>query len=189
MGEDEKMFRTIEGVRYEVIIPKEEILTRVKEIGEQISNDYRENSERKLIFAGVLTGGVIFLSDLARETKHPRLHLDTIGLSSYGDGKISNREPRITSDLKNSICGEDLIIVEDIVDTGYSMGRLFEILQARGANSIRVAALLSKPERREIEVPVDYLGFEIPDHFVMGYGLDSGGIGRGWKDIVVPVKD
>ena len=183
-NETSKTFQ-IEGENYKKLISKEEIDNRVKEIGNQIFQDYKDNNGRDLVLVGVLTGAVVFLSDLAREIPHPRLRLDTIGITSYEGSTESNRQPKFVSDLKDTIYDADVIIVEDIVDTGYSMSSLLKILSAREPHSLKVAALLSKPERREIDVPIDYLGFEIPDVFVLGNGLDCQGAGRGFKDIVV----
>lgn len=182
---NEKNSVITERERYEVLITEEEIRERVRELGKQISMDYKDNGEKPLVLVGVLTGALIFLSDLAREIEHPRLRLDTVGVSSYGEGTETSRLPKITSDLKNSIYDSDVIIIEDIVDTGYSMAVLLDFLKTRKPHSIKVASFLSKPDRKEVDVSIDYLGFEIPDVFVQGYGLDCAGEGREWKNIVV----
>lgn len=167
---------------YTELISENDIKERVMELGREISDDYDDSDPVVLI--GVLTGATIFQADLAREISLEKLEIDNIAISSY-DGTQSSRIPRILKDLTHPIEGKHVIICEDIVDTGYSMAKLLEILMTRGALSVRICALLSKPERREIDIPIHYLGFEIPDKWVEGYGLDSDGKGRNRKNIVV----
>ncbi len=131
----------------------------------------------------------MFTSDLVKNIQHPDIYIDFMKVSSYGDEKESNREPRIIDDTKEPIQNTDVIVVEDIVDTGYSMAALLEMLYARKPNSIKVCSLLSKPSRREVDVPIDYLGFEVPDLFVLGYGLDDGGKHRNGRDIIYKVSN
>jgi hypoxanthine phosphoribosyltransferase len=178
--------QNIEQEKFEILFTEQEILERVNELGEQISKDYN-NSKNDLVLVGILNGAFMFTSDLAKTIKHSSIYIDFMQVSSYNEGTESNREPKILSDTKRPIQGTDVIIVEDIVDTGYSIATLLKILEARGPNSIMVCSLLSKPSRREIEVPINYLGFEIPDLWVLGYGLDENGRYRTERNIVYKV--
>jgi len=152
----------------EVLIPEEKIAERVKELGQQISSDYEGKSVHLVC---VLKGAYTFMADLAR-AMDVSLTLDFLAVSSYNEGTSTSGEVRLTKDLDSSLQGRDVIIVEDIADTGLTLRYLYNMLQRRGPNSLKIAALLSKSSRREVEIPVDYVGFEIPDRFVVGYGLD-----------------
>lgn len=152
----------------EVLIPEEKIAERVKELGQQISSDYQGKTVHLVC---VLKGAYTFLADLAR-AMDVSVTLDFLAVSSYNEGTSTSGEVRLTKDLDSSLQGRDVIIVEDIADTGLTLRYLYNMLQRRGPNSLKIVALLSKPSRREIEIPVDYVGFEIPDRFVVGYGLD-----------------
>lgn len=152
----------------EVLINEEDIALRVKELGQQITRDYRG---KDLVVVGILKGAVIFMSELVKNIELPVL-IDFMAVSSYGKSTISTGEVRIIKDLDFSVENKDVLIVEDIIDTGYTLSYLSDNLRKRGANSVKIATLLDKPERRNIEVHVDYLGFVIPDEFVVGYGLD-----------------
>ncbi len=152
----------------EVLVSEEDIEKRVKELGDIITKDYMD---KDLVVIGILKGAVIFMSELVKNIKLP-VTLDFMAVSSYGKSTISTGEVRIIKDLDFSVEGKELLIVEDIIDTGLTLNYLTDILKKRGANSVRICTLLDKPERRSIEVKVDYLGFEIPDEFVVGYGLD-----------------
>ncbi|MDH7484996.1 MAG: hypoxanthine phosphoribosyltransferase [Anaerolineae bacterium] len=152
----------------EVLITAEEIQKRVAELGRQISADYEG---RDLLLIAVLKGGVLFLSDLMRHITVPHA-IDFMAISSYGLSTETTGVVRILKDLDEPIDGRHVLIVEDIVDTGRTMDYLLRILQARHPASLRVCTLLNKPGRREIEVPLDYVGFDIPNRFVFGYGLD-----------------
>jgi hypoxanthine phosphoribosyltransferase len=152
----------------EVLISEERIQNRIKELGAQIALDY---AGRNPLLIGVLKGACFFLSDLLRAIDIP-LGIEFIAISSYGSSTRTSGEVRILKDLDVPIEGRDIIVVEDIVDTGLTLSYLLANLKSRGAASVRLVALLDKFERREREVPIDYLGFEIPDHFVVGYGLD-----------------
>ena len=156
--------------RREILITSEQIQKRVAELAQEIQEDVDVNN---LVLVGVLNGASFFTTDLARQFNNPNLEIDFMSVSSYGNKTESSGEPAIHCDLKNSIHGKDVVIVEDIVDTGYSMAILLDILKARRPNSLRVCALLSKPDRREIDVPIDYVGFVIENHWVEGYGLDT----------------
>ncbi|TJX67875.1 hypoxanthine phosphoribosyltransferase [Soehngenia saccharolytica] len=152
----------------EILVSEEQIKKRVKELGEQITKDYQG---KEPVVVGILKGAVVFLSDLIREIKIP-IHIDFMAVSSYGKSSISTGEVRIIKDLDFSVEDKDIIIVEDIIDTGLTLGYLKELLIKRGADSVKICTLLDKPERRKININVDYTGFTIPDEFIIGYGLD-----------------
>ncbi len=167
----------------EVLITEKEIGKKVKELAKQIARDYRGE---KIILIGVLKGAFIFISDLIREISriNPNVEVDFIRVSSYGSDTESSREPIIQMDVHSPLRDQNVILVEDIVDTGYSLKTLIAILKAREPKSLKTCALLSKDDRREVEVHLDYLGFHIPDVWVEGYGLDSNQTGRGNPCIV-----
>jgi hypoxanthine phosphoribosyltransferase len=152
----------------EVLISEEQIQNRIKELGTKIALDY---AGRNPLLIGVLKGACFFLSDLLRAIDIP-LGIEFIAISSYGSSTRTSGEVRILKDLDVPVENRDIIVVEDIVDTGLTLSYLLANLKSRGAASVKLVALLDKHERREREVPIDYLGFEIPDHFVVGYGLD-----------------
>jgi hypoxanthine phosphoribosyltransferase len=148
------------------------IAARVAELGAQISADYAPLSRAAdVVMVGVLKGSVIFLADLVRQIAAP-VYLEFIGISSYGDATVSSGVVQITQDLSRPIEGKHVIVVEDIVDTGHTVHYLVENLKTRGPASVKLCALLHKPERAERDVHIDYLGFTIPNKFVVGYGLD-----------------
>ena len=151
------------------LISAEAIAARVAELGAQITRDY--NGKDGIVVVGVLKGSVIFLADLVRHIAAP-IQVDFIGISSYGDASVSSGVVRITQDLSKPIEGKHVIVVEDIVDTGHTVHYLMENLKTRKPASIVLASLLHKPERSERDVKIDYLGFTIPNKFVVGYGLD-----------------
>jgi hypoxanthine phosphoribosyltransferase len=154
----------------EVMYSAEEIKARVAELGKQITADY---AGKELVLVGVLKGSVIFLSDLMREIDL-NVKIDFMAVSSYKDETVSSGDVEILKDLTNPIRGKDVIICEDIIDTGLTLFRLMEILGSRGANSLRIATLLDKPEPRiKTGLVIDYCGFQIPNKFVVGYGLDA----------------
>lgn len=156
----------------EILYSAERIAHRVGELGAQIALDY---AEKDLIVIGVLKGSCIFMADLIRRIDLP-LAIDFMSVSSYKDGTKSTGDVEILKDLNQPIRGKDVIVVEDIVDTGLTLFRLMEILGSRGANSIKIASLLDKPEPRvKKELKIDYCGFQIPNKFVVGYGLDVAG--------------
>ena len=152
----------------EVLISTEQIQTRIKELGAEITRDY---AGRNPLLIGVLKGACFFLSDLLRAID-TRLSIEFMAISSYGSSTRTSGEVRIMKDLDVPIEGRDILVVEDIVDTGLTLSYLLSNLQSRGAASVKLAALLDKFERRQKEVTIDYLGFKIPDEFVVGYGLD-----------------
>lgn len=152
-----------------VLLDEETIAARVRDLAAQVSADYAGSDD--LVLVGVLKGAFIFMADLARQLSVPHC-VDFIALSSYSRGSISDGAVRLIMDTRTNLSGRQVLIVEDILDTGYTLDYLLRIFRAREPASLRTCVLLSKPERRKIEVPVDYLGFEIPDVWVVGYGLD-----------------
>jgi hypoxanthine phosphoribosyltransferase len=152
----------------EILFPKEIVQGRVRELAGQISRDY---AGRELLIVGVLNGAFIFMADLIRSLAIP-CRIDFVRLASYGCGSVSSGEVRITKDLETPITGKDVLIVEDIVDTGLTLSRLVEMLRERQPETLRVCAFLDKAGRRLVPFTADYVGFPIPDHFVVGYGLD-----------------
>ncbi len=151
----------------EVLITEEEIQNKVKELGERITEDYRD---KDLFLLGILKGAVPFMADIMRKIDLD-LEYDFMDVSSY-QGTRSMGEVRILKDISTSIVGKDILIVEDIIDTGITLSYLTKVLKSRGANSIEIVTMLSKPSRRKIDLPVKYNGYEIEDHFVIGYGMD-----------------
>jgi hypoxanthine phosphoribosyltransferase len=151
-----------------VMIPEEEVDRRIKEIGEQISRDY---AGKAVHLVCVLRGGSFFMCELAKRISVP-VTLDFMSVSSYGDDTKSSGVVKIVKDLDDSIKGKHVIVIEDVVDSGRTLSYLLEMLKDRGPESLRLCTLLDKPERRVVPVDVDYTGFEIPDEFVVGYGLD-----------------
>jgi hypoxanthine phosphoribosyltransferase len=154
--------------RIVTMISAEAIATRVKELGAQINKDY-EN--RALVLVCVLKGSFVFAADLARTIDIP-LRVDFLGVRSYGEGTESSGVVQITQDLSRPIANEDVLLVEDIVDTGLTIAHLMDLFRTRQPRSVRVCSLLHKPARAKVAVKVDYLGFTIEDKFVVGYGLD-----------------
>jgi hypoxanthine phosphoribosyltransferase len=151
-----------------VLIPSEKIQERIRELGAQISKDYPDG---ELHLICILKGACFFMTDLARSMQRD-VAIDFMGISTYGKGKTSSGEVKVTKDLDISLEGADVLIVEDIVDSGVTLNYLVHLLEQRRPKSIRIAALLDKPERRLRPVHVSYVGFQIPDRFVVGYGLD-----------------
>jgi hypoxanthine phosphoribosyltransferase len=154
--------------KLQVLISSERIQKRIRELGEQISKDYPEG---RLHLICILKGACFFMTDLARAMTRD-VFVDFMGISTYGKGKTSSGEVKVTKDLDISLEGADVLIVEDIVDSGVTLNYLLHVLEQRKPRSIRIAALLDKPERRLRPVHVSYVGFAIPDKFVVGYGLD-----------------
>ena len=157
-----------------VLITREQIEEKVRELGAQITEDYA--GKRPLMIC-LLKGSAIFFGDLVRAVDLPA-ELDFMAISSYGSGTKSSGEVRVTKDLDSSLEGKDVIIVEDIVDTGLTLNYIKSLLEKRNPASVKVCALLDKPSRREMEISADYLGFTIDNYFVVGYGLDYAQIYR-----------
>jgi len=153
----------------EILIPEDELQARIRELGEEISRDY---AGEELLLVCILRGGVMFLTDLMRHITIPHM-IDFMAISSYGSGvRESTGTVRITMDLNTNIHGCNVLLVEDIVDSGHTIANVIEMLETRHPKSLRVCTLLDKTARREVVVPLDYVGFDIEDKFVFGYGLD-----------------
>ncbi len=152
----------------EVLLSEEEIHKKVKELGQRISEDYKG---KNLHMVSVLKGAIVFMADLMRSITIP-VSIDFVSLSSYGSSTESSGEVRVLKDLDASVEGLDLLVIEDILDTGVTLSSFIEMLKKRNPNSVKVCALLNKPDRRKKHVDIDYEGFVIPDAFVVGYGLD-----------------
>lgn len=155
----------------EVMITEADIQAKVKQLAEKIELHYQDTET--LIIVCLLRGSVIYMSDLCRHINLP-IELDFMTASSYGNSMESNRDVRILKDLDSDIKGKDVLIVEDIIDTGFTLSKIKTMLELRDPKSITITTLLDKPSRREVTVPVDWIGFEIPDEFVVGYGIDYG---------------
>jgi hypoxanthine phosphoribosyltransferase len=164
-----------------IFLTAEQIQKRIQELGAQIDADYPEGP---IYLIAILKGACIFLADLARAMKKPA-RIEFIGISSYGKGKTTSGQVKLTKDLDVSIEGHDVLIVEDIVDSGVTLTYLMQVLEQRKPKSLRIATLLDKPERRLRPVNVTYVGFQIPDEFVVGYGLDYAEDYRNLKDVCI----
>ena len=154
----------------EILVQADELQHRIKEMAAEVSRDY---ADKDLLLIGVLKGAVFFLSDLMRHLE-VECELDFMAVSSYGSSTDSSGIVRILKDLDAPIAGRDVLIVEDIVDSGLTLSYLFRMLRGREPATLEVCALLTKPERREVDLPIRYVGFEIPNQFAIGYGLDHG---------------
>lgn len=155
-------------VQMEVLFDREELKNKVAELGSKITEEYRG---REVLVVGILKGAFIFMADLIREIQIP-LEIDFMDVSSYGISTSSSGEVRIIKDLENSIQDKDVLIVEDIVDTGLTLKYITELLKTRNPRSVKICCLLDKPSRRKTDIQADYVGYTIPDRFVVGYGLD-----------------
>ena len=153
-----------------IMISSEEIQAKVKQLGEKINAHYAQ-SDKELVLIGLLRGSVIFMADLCRAIKKPH-ELDFMTISSYGGGTVSTRDVKILKDLDGEIHGKDVLVVEDIIDSGNTLSKVVGMLKTRNPNSIELCTLVSKPSRREIDLEVKFLGFEVEDRFIVGYGLD-----------------
>lgn len=154
-----------------ILFSEEQLQKKVQELGARISSDYRD---KNLVVVGILKGAVVFLADLMREIKVP-LELDFMAVSSYGMSTHASGVVRILKDLEKDIVGKDVLIIEDIVDTGLTLSYLTDNLWARNPASLKICTLLDKPSRRKVALNPDYMGYNIPNEFVVGYGLDFGG--------------
>ena len=155
--------------RVDVLISEQEVQQRIAELGQAISAHYQGSDE--LVMVGLLRGSCVFLADLCRHIDVP-VSLDFMTASSYGNSMNSSREVRILKDLDDEIKGKDVLIVEDIIDTGYTLNKVREIMSLREPKSLAICTLLDKPSRRAVQVPVEWIGFAIPDEFVVGCGID-----------------
>lgn len=154
----------------DIIISNEELTNRIDELADQINNDYKD-SNAEMVLLGILKGCFVFMSDISRRLKGDII-VDFMQVSSYGNGTESTGNIKIIKDTSINLEGKDVLIIEDIVDSGNTLSKLTKILEGKNPKSVRVCALLSKPSRRQVEFEADYTGFEIPDKFIIGYGLD-----------------
>lgn len=154
--------------KIDVLISEEEVNKKIKELAKAISSDYRG---RDIYLIIILKGAVFFATELAKRLTVPA-YIDFMQVSSYGNGSVSSGKIKIKKDIDGDIKGKDVLVAEDIIDTGYTLKYLKELLMERGPASVRTTALLDKPDRREVKLEADYTGFSIPDKFVVGYGLD-----------------
>lgn len=178
MDQNSELYKDLDRI----LLTREEIAGKVRELGQQITRDYAGKSP---VLVCILKGASVFFTDLIREIDLP-LTLDFMAISSYGSATKTSGVVRILKDLDNDILGKDVIVVEDIVDSGVTLSYLTKLLMQRGAKSLRIATLLDKPERRKVkDLKVDYMCFHIPDAFVVGYGLDYDQVYRNLPDIGV----
>lgn len=152
----------------EILLTEDTIRERIKEMGQQISKDY---AGKELMLIGILKGSVPFMADLLKEISI-YCNMDFMAVSSYGDSTETSGVVRILKDLDHEIKGKEILIVEDIIDSGYTLRYLVKYLRSRNPNSVEIACLLDKPDRRKVDTKVRYLGFEVPNYFLVGYGLD-----------------
>ena len=156
----------------DILISEQDVRSRIAELGQEITNFYQhKNIHTPLVVVGLLRGSFMFMADLVREIHLP-VEIDFMTTSSYGNAMNSNHDVRISKDLDGDIKGKHVLIVEDIIDTGYTLQKGRDILNLREPSSLTICTLLDKPSRREVDVPVDWVGFTIPDEFVVGYGID-----------------
>lgn len=181
MGELKPNTAAYAGVRNELLLTQEQIASRVTELGKEITRDY---AGKDLMTICILKGAVVFFVDLIRAIELP-LSMDFMAISSYGSATKSSGVVRILKDLDKPVNGKDVLVIEDIVDSGMTLSFLRDNLKSRGAASLRIATLLDKPDRRRVPLHVDYCGFIIPDEFVVGYGLDYDERYRNLPDIGV----
>lgn len=156
----------------EPMISREEVRSRIQELAAEINHHYKQfQRSENLVVIGLLRGSFMFMADLVRLIDVP-VEVDFMTASSYGSGTESSRDVKILKDLDGEIAGKDVLIVEDIIDTGFTLSKVRDILKLREPKSVAICTLLDKPSRREVEVPVEWVGFAIPDEFVVGYGID-----------------
>lgn len=155
----------------ETLISREEVQSRIIELAKEINHYYEHARCENLVVVGLLRGSFMFMADLVRLINVP-VEVDFMTASSYGSGTESSRDVKILKDLDGEIHGKDVLIVEDIIDTGFTLSKVRDILSLREPRSVAICTLLDKPSRREVEVPVEWVGFAIPDEFVVGYGID-----------------
>ena len=166
----------------EILIPEDRLQERIAELAEEISRDYEG---KDLVLVCILRGGVMFLTDLMRHLTVPH-EIEFMAVESYGKGAREPGELHITMDLRTAITGRDVLLVEDIIDSGHTVAQVLQLLKMRQPRSLKVCALLDKRARRQVDVPIDYVGFEIPNYFVFGYGLDMDGYWRNLPFIAIP---
>jgi len=173
------------GEKIDILISEAEITARINELAHQITQDYAQT--KQLVVVGLLRGSFVFIADLVRHLDVP-VEVDFMTVSSYGNKMESSRQVRIIQDLETVIEDRDVLIVEDIIDTGHTLSQVIETLATRQPKSLKICTLLNKPSRREVDVPIDWVGFEIPDEFVIGYGIDYAQQGRNLPHIAVVQK-
>ncbi|HDX1086354.1 hypoxanthine phosphoribosyltransferase [Pasteurella multocida] len=154
-----------------ILISEQDVRARIQTLGREITQYYQQKAVEKVIVVGLLRGSFMFMADLVRELNLP-VEIEFMTTSSYGSGMTTNHDVKISKDLDGDIKGEHVLIIEDIIDTGYTLQKVREILKLREPASLCICTLLDKPSRREVEVPVEWVGFSIPDEFVVGYGID-----------------
>lgn len=155
----------------ETMLSATEIHSRIQELAQEINAHYKHQNSQHLVVVGLLRGSFMFMADLVRLIEMP-LEVDFMTASSYGSGTESSRDVKILKDLDGEVSGKDVLLVEDIIDTGFTLNKVRELLILKGAKSVSICTLLDKPSRREVDVPVEWIGFSIPDEFVVGYGID-----------------
>ena len=170
------------GEQIEILISEAEITARINALSHEISTHYANT--KQLVVVGLLRGSFIFIADLVRHLDLP-VEVDFMTVSSYGNAMVSSRQVRIIQDLETDIKDRDVLIVEDIIDTGHTLSQVIKILKTRMPKSLTICTLLNKPSRREVDVPIDWTGFDIPDEFVIGYGIDYAQQGRNLPHIAV----
>lgn len=178
--------KEISQEKLRLVLSKEEILKKVKELAEKIDKDY---NEEPLILIGTLKGAFIFLADLVRQLKNPNIQIDFIRAKSYGMSDTSSEKIEITKEFEIPLEGKNVILVEDIVDTGLTLRYLYDYIKSFNPKSVKICALINKKERRKVEVPIDYVGFEIEKGFLVGYGLDFAERFRHLPEIKEVIKD
>ena len=170
------------GEQIEILISEAEITARINALSHEITTHYADT--KQLVVVGLLRGSFVFIADLVRHLDLP-VEVDFMTVSSYGNAMVSSRQVRIIQDLETDIKDRDVLIVEDIIDTGHTLSQVIKILKTRMPKSLSICTLLNKPSRREVEVDVNWIGFDIPDAFVIGYGIDYAQQGRNLPHIGV----
>ena len=173
------------GEQIDILISEAEITARINDLSHDITAQYADT--KQLVVVGLLRGSFVFIADLVRHLDLP-VEVDFMTVSSYGNAMESSRQVRIIQDLETNIKGRDVLIVEDIIDTGHTLSQVIKILKTRMPKSLKICTLLNKPSRREVDVPIDWTGFDIPDEFVIGYGIDYAQQGRNLPHIAVVRK-
>ncbi|MGY4675956.1 hypoxanthine phosphoribosyltransferase [Ursidibacter arcticus] len=172
----------------ETLITTQEVQQRIAELAKEINHYYQHNHCESLVVVGLLRGSFMFMADLVRQLNLP-VEVDFLTASSYGTGTESSRDVKILKDLDGEINGKDVLIVEDIIDTGFTLNKVRDILKLREPRSVAICTLLDKPSRREVDVPVEWIGFAIPDEFIVGYGIDYAQLYRNLDYIAKVVMD
>ena len=173
------------GEQIDILISEAEITARINDLSHDITAHYADT--KQLVVVGLLRGSFVFIADLVRHLDLP-VEVDFMTVSSYGNAMESSRQVRIIQDLETNIKGRDVLIVEDIIDTGHTLSQVIKILKTRMPKSLKICTLLNKPSRREVDVPIDWTGFDIPDEFVIGFGIDYAQQGRNLPHIAVVRK-